>query len=104
MVQYLVTYSVIDGRESEHDKWLNTRGIPHFQNHPGFQGLKAYQTLVGGGPDWVIEIEFDTPENLMKSLESQAARNILDELEVCVSDLETKILTPAASPVGMGGR
>lgn len=100
MVQYLVTYSVPSGKEREHDDWLHNRGIPHFQSQPGFQGLKAYQTLVGSGPDWVVEIDFDSSDNLIKSLEGDQAKQVLDELEVCVDELYTKILTPSVSPVG----
>ena len=98
MVQYLVTYSVLTGREQDHDRWLHETGMEHFQNQSGFQGFKAYTTLVGGGPDWVLEIDFDSSDNLMKSLESDGARKMLEEFEHMVSGLYTKILTPTGTP------
>ena len=100
MVQYLVTYSVQTGKESDHNDWLHNTGMRHFQNQPGFQGMKAYSTLVGGGPDWVLEIDFDSPENLIKSLESEEAKGVLEQFEQYVHGLYTKILVPTMSPVG----
>lgn len=100
MVQYLVTYSVISGREQDHDRWLHDTGMKYFQNQSGFQGFRSYTTLVGGGPDWVLEIDFDSSENLMKALESGQARGTLEEFEKLVSGLYTKILTPIGGPTG----
>jgi antibiotic biosynthesis monooxygenase (ABM) superfamily enzyme len=94
MVQYLVTYSIMSGRESDHDNWLRDVGIPFFQRQPGFQEIKSYSTLVGSGPDWVLEINFDSPENLMKALDSDEATRLLEDFEHLVTNLSTKILTP----------
>ena len=100
MVQYMVTYSVLNGKESDHNSWLHGTGMQHFQNQPGFQGMRAYSTLVGSGPDWVLELDFDSNEDLMKALESEGAKRILDRFEQYVRNLSTKILTPTISPVG----
>ncbi len=99
MVQYLVTYSVMTGRESDHDNWLQNVGMPLFQKQKGFKGMRAYSTLVGSGPDWVMEIEFDSSENLMKALDSDEAKRILEDFEHLVTNLSTKILIPAMAPV-----
>ena len=66
MVQYLVTYSVQTGKEQDHDRWLHDTGMKYFQNQQGFQGFKSYSTLIGGGPDWVLEIDFDSAEHLIQ--------------------------------------
>lgn len=100
MVQYLVTYSVQTGREADHDRWLHDTGMRHFQNQPGFQGMKAYSTLVGSGPDWVLEIDFDSAEDLMKALDSREANEVLERFEQYVHGLYTKILVPTMSPIG----
>ena len=99
MVQYLVTYSVVNGKESDHNNWLHGAGMRHFQNQPGFQGMRAYSTLVGSGPDWVLELDFDSNENLVKALETDEAKPILEEFEQYVRNLSTKILTPTISPM-----
>lgn len=101
MVQYLVTYSVITGKESDHDNWLFNVGIPFFQRQPGFQNCKAYSTLVGSGPDWVLEIDFDSPENLMRALDSDEAKGLLEDFEHLVTNLSTKILVPVQMPAGV---
>jgi antibiotic biosynthesis monooxygenase (ABM) superfamily enzyme len=100
MVQYLVTYSIQTGKEQDHDRWLHDIGIKYFQNQEGFQGFRSYSTLVGSGPDWVLEIDFDSSENLMKALESDHARAMLEDFEKLVTDLYTKILTPTTRPIG----
>ncbi|MCL4370515.1 MAG: hypothetical protein M1380_06365 [Chloroflexi bacterium] len=94
MVQYLVTYSIMTGRESDHENWLRDVGIPFFQKQSGFKEIKSYSTLVGSGPDWVLEIGFDSPENLMKSLDSDEAKRLLEDFEHLVTNLSTKILSP----------
>ncbi len=94
MVQYLVTYSIMTGRESDHDNWLRDVGISFFKKQHGFQEIKSYSTLVGSGPDWVLEISFDSPENLMKALNSDEAKRILEDFEHLVTNLSTKILSP----------
>ncbi len=94
MVQYLVTYSIMTGRESDHESWLRDVGIPFFQKQSGFQEIKSYSTLVGSGPDWVLEIGFDSPENLMKALDSDEAKRLLEDFEHLVTNLSTKILSP----------
>jgi len=99
MVQYLVTYSIMTGRESDHDLWLRDVGIPFFQRQPGFQEIKSYSTLVGSGPDWVLEINFDSPENLMRALDSEEAKRLLEDFEHMVTNLSTKILTPVELPM-----
>lgn len=102
MVQYLVTYSVITGRESDHDNWLRTTGYNFFRNQPGCKDLKAYSTLIGSGPDWVLEVEFDSAENLTRALDSDEAKRILEDFEHMVDNLSTKILLPAQMPVSAG--
>ncbi|MHB0869610.1 MAG: hypothetical protein ACYC5J_09155 [Chloroflexota bacterium] len=103
MVQYLVTYSIMTGHESDHDSWLRDTGMPFFQKQAGFQNIKAYSTLVGSGPDWVLEIEFDSPENLMKALDSDESKRLLEDFEHLVTNLSTKILVPMQVPA-MAGR
>lgn len=102
MVQYLVTYSVMTGRESDHDSWLRDTGIPFFQRQAGFQNIRVYSTLVGSGPDWVLEMDFDSPENLMKALDSDEAKRLLEDYEHLVTNLSTKILVPVQMPVLAG--
>ena len=99
MVQYLVTYSIQTGKEREHDSWLCDVGMNYFKRQPGFRGMRTYSTLVGSGPDWVLEIDFDSSENLMKALESDEAKRILEDFEHLVTNLSTKILMPTSEPV-----
>ncbi len=100
MVQYLVTYSVQTGREQDHYNWLCNVGMNYFKTQHGFKELRSYSTLVGSGPDWVLEIDFDSSESLMRALESDEAKRILEDFEHLVSDLSTKILMPTSIPVG----
>ncbi len=102
MVQYLVTYSITTGKESDHDNWLRNVGVPFFQRQSGFQDLRAYSTLVGSGPDWVLEIDFDSPENLMRALDSDEAKSLLEDFEHLVTNLSTKIVVPTQLPVAAG--
>jgi len=102
MVQYLVTYSVQTGREKEHDDWLCNVGMNYFKRQPGFKEIRTYSTLVGSGPDWVLEIDFDSAENLMSALDSDEAKRILEDFEHLVTNLSTKILTPVGEPVVVG--
>lgn len=99
MVQYMVTYSVQTGREKDHDFWLCDVGMEYFKKQPGFKEFRSYSTLVGSGPDWVLEIEFDSSEQLMKALESNEAKKILEDFEHLVTNLSTKILMPTSQPV-----
>ncbi|MGI5836967.1 MAG: EthD family reductase [Chloroflexota bacterium] len=101
MVQYLVTYSIMTGHESDHDNWMRNQGMPFFQKQPGFKNIRAYSTLVGSGPDWVMEIEFDSSEDLMKALDSDEAKRILEDFEHLVTNLSTKILVPTMQPTGV---
>ncbi len=102
MVQYLVTYSITTGRESDHDKWLSDVGYPFFQRQSGFKDLKAFSTLIGSGPDWVLELEFDSSENLMKALDSDEAKRLLEDFEHLVTNLSTKILIPVQIQMPVG--
>lgn len=99
MVQYLVTYSIQTGKEQDHDNWLSRVGMPYFQSQEGFREMRAYSTLVGSGPDWVLEIDFDSAENLMKALDTQDAKRILEDFEHLVNNLSTKIMIPTGEPV-----
>ncbi|GEM_PF-3178360 len=101
MVQYLVTYSVMTGRESDHDNWLRNQGMSFFQKQPGFKEFRCYSTLVGSGPDWVMEIEFDSSDSLMHALETDEAKRMLEDFEHLVTNLSTKILVPAMQPAGV---
>jgi hypothetical protein len=98
MVQYLVTYSIVTGRESDHDNWLRNTGYSFFRNQQGCRDMKAYSTLIGSGPDWVMEVEFDSAENLTRALDTDEAKQILEDFEHMVTNLSTKILVPAQVP------
>ncbi len=100
MVQYLVTYSIQSGQEKQHDDWLCNIGMNYFKKQPGFKEIRAYSTLVGSGPDWVLEIDFDASENLIKALDADEAKRILEDFEHLVTNLSTKILEPTSAPVG----
>ena len=94
MVEYLVTYSVQTGREQEHYNLLCDTVMNYFKGQSGFKEVRSYSTLVGSGPDWVLEIEFDSPENLMKALDSDEAKRLLEDFEHLVTNLSTKIMVP----------
>ncbi len=96
MVQYFITYSVQTGKEMEHEEWLRRVGLPFWERQPGFRGLHAFSTLIGDGPDWVLEVEFASAEDLVRALASEEAQRVLETFEHMVRDLETKVLQPAA--------
>ena len=100
MVEYLVTYSVQTGREQEHYNLLSDTVMNYFKGQSGFKEVRSYSTLVGSGPDWVLEIDFNSPESLVKSLDTDEAKKILEDFEHVVTNLSTKILEPVALPVG----
>lgn len=94
MVQYLVTYSVQTGKEREHDEWWQKVGQGFWQKQAGFNGLQRFSTLVGSGPDIVVEIEFASGRDLVAALEGQEARAVLEEFEHMLESLWTKIIVP----------
>lgn len=96
MVQYLVTYSVQTGKEQQHDEWWRSVGRGFWQQRSGFRDLKMFTTMVGSGPDYVVEIDFDSGRNLLATVENQEAMATLEDFEHLVEDLNTKILIPTS--------
>ncbi len=102
MIQYLVTYSIQSGHEEDHGNLLCESIMNYLKQQPGFQRMETYSTLVGSGPDWVLEIDFDSSENLMRALGTEQAKGFLEDFEHLVTNLSTKILEPTGEPVGAG--
>lgn len=96
MVQYVVTYSIQDGKERQHDEWWQSVGQKFWQKQEGFTELRRYSTLVGGGPDILVEIDFASGSNVVEALGSHEAKTILEDFEHMVESLSTKIAIPMA--------
>lgn len=96
MVQYLVTYSIQTGKERQHDEWWQKVGQGFWQKQARFNGLRRFSTLVGSGPDIVVEIDFASGRDLVTALEGQEARAVLEEFEHMLESLWTKIVIPMA--------
>jgi len=94
MVQYLVSYSIQTGKERQHEEWWRDVGRGFWQKQPGFGGLRRYSTLLGTGPDIVLEIDFASGRDVVVALEGQEAKTILEDFEHMVEYLSTKIVIP----------
>jgi len=92
MVQYLVTYSIQTGKERQHEEWWQKVGKGFWQKQGGFSSLRRYSTLLGAGPDIVLEIDFASGKDVIAALEGQEARDILEEFEHLLEHLSTKII------------
>lgn len=94
MVQYLVTYSIQTGKEREHDEWWRTVGYQFWQKQAGYNSLRRYTTLLGSGPDVVVEIDFASGRDVAVALETDEAKKVLENFEHLLEDLSTKIVVP----------
>ncbi|MBI4494031.1 MAG: hypothetical protein HY690_14675 [Chloroflexi bacterium] len=92
---YMYTYTIDAGQHQRHDDWMKHTGIPFWQRQRGFRGFRSNFTLVGPGPDVVCEIEFDSPEDITRCMETPEAMRLFEEFSAMVRDLDTKIMVPA---------
>lgn len=87
---------VLSGKEDVYRQWLAR--IHQVEAHfPGFRGCYVQSPREGQSKNWITLLQFDTPENLDRWLNSEERQKILQESSSLIASLDNqRVISPYA--------
>lgn len=94
IVQWHAMWEVRPDRSDEYVRWMLEVFKPFWKAQPGIRAFRGFWTVVGPGPLYVAEFDFDDLASLTAVLDRPEWRQIQDELLSYVTNYSSRILKP----------
>ncbi|MBI3976898.1 MAG: hypothetical protein HY331_01815 [Chloroflexi bacterium] len=94
IAQWHAMWDVRPEREKEYVRWVVDVFKAYWKAQPGLRSFRGFWTVVGDGPLYVAEFDFDDAASLAAVLACAEWRQIQNELLSYVTNYTSRILQP----------
>lgn len=94
IAQWHAMWDVRPEREQEYVHWMVDVFKPYWKAQAGIRTFRGFWTVVGDGPLYVAEFDFDGLESLAAALANPEWRQMQDTLLSYVTNYATRIMQP----------